>query len=78
LVGLIPNCASSVVITELFLDGVIPTGAMLAGLITNSGVGILVLFRVNKNMKDNLLILATVFVSGAAVGVLFDLLHIAI
>ena len=76
-VGLIPNCASSVVITELFLDGVIPTGAMLAGLISNSGVGLLVLFRVNKNMKDNLFILSTVFLSGAVVGILFDLLHIA-
>ena len=78
LVGLIPNCASSVVITELFLDGMITTGAMLAGLIANSGVGVLVLFRVNKNIKDNLFILATVFASGAAVGILFDLLRIVL
>lgn len=76
LVGLIPNCASSVVITELFLGGVISTGAMIAGLIANSGVGLLVLFRVNKNFRANLLITLTVFLSGALVGVIFDLLGI--
>ena len=78
LVGLIPNCASSVVITELFLDGVIPTGALIAGLVANSGVGVLVLFRVNRSLKENFLILSTVFASGAAIGILFDLLHIVL
>ena len=78
LVGLIPNCASSVVITELFLGGVISTGALLAGLIANSGVGLLVLFRVNKNHKNNLLITLTVYLTGAAVGILFDLLGIVL
>ena len=78
LVGLIPNCASSVVITELFLSGVISTGAMIAGLIANSGVGLLILFRVNKNIRANLFILLTVFASGAVVGILFDLLHIVL
>ena len=78
LVGLIPNCASSVVITELFLSGVISTGAMLAGLIANSGVGILVLFRVNKNIKKNLLIVLAVYLTGAFTGVAFDLLGIVL
>jgi len=78
LVGLIPNCASSVVITELFLGGVISTGALLAGLIANSGVGLLVLFRVNKNHGNNFLILLTVYLTGAAVGVLFELLGIVL
>lgn len=78
LVGLIPNCASSVVITELFLSGVISTGALLAGLVANSGVGLLVLFRVNKNIKKNLLITLSVYLTGAFTGVLFDLLGIVL
>ena len=78
LVGLIPNCASSVVITELFLGGVISTGAMIAGLVANSGVGLLVLFRVNKDHRANILIALTVFASGALVGSLFDLLGIVL
>jgi hypothetical protein len=49
---------------------------MIAGLIANSGVGLLVLFRVNKNFRANLLITLTVFLSGALVGVIFDLLGI--
>jgi hypothetical protein len=76
LVGLIPNCASSVVLTQLFLSGVISTGAMLAGLIANSGVGLLILFRVHKNWKVNLLITAIVYGAGIFVGILFDLLSI--
>ena len=47
LVGLIPNCASSVVITQLYLDQIIGAGAMMAGLLVNAGVGLLVLFRNN-------------------------------
>ena len=78
LVGLIPNCASSVVITELFLDGVIGTGAMIAGLIANSGVGLLILFRVNRGIKENLLILATVFAAGTLTGILFELAGIVL
>lgn len=78
LVGLIPNCASSVILTELFLDGVIGTGAVLAGLLSGSGVGLLVLFRVNKNIKENLLIMAIVYGVGVLVGIGFDLLGIAL
>lgn len=78
LVGLIPNCASSVVLTELFLSGVISTGAVIAGLIANSGVGMLVLFRVSKDLRANLFVVLTVFSSGALVGILFDLLGIAL
>lgn len=68
LVGLIPNCAASVVITELFLTGVIDTGAMLAGLLTGSGIGLLVLFRLNKNIKENLAVTALVYAVGVLVG----------
>lgn len=78
LVGLIPNCASSVVLTQLFLSGVISTGALLTGLIANSGVGLLILFRVHKNWKSNLCIAATIYGAGILVGILFDLIGIVI
>ena len=79
LIGLIPNCASSVVLTELFLDGVISTGSMLAGLLAGSGVGLLVLFRVNgKAIGENLLITAIIYVSGILVGILADLVGIVL
>ncbi|MBO4893949.1 MAG: arsenic efflux protein [Clostridia bacterium] len=68
LVGLIPNCAASVVITELFLQGVISTGAMLSGLLTGSGIGLLVLFRTNRNIKENIGIALLVWLLGTAVG----------
>lgn len=70
LVGLIPNCASSVVITQLFLEGVIGYGAMMSGLLVGSGVGILVLFRVNENLKDNLKILALLYAIGVGSGMI--------
>ena len=76
LVGLIPNCASSIVITELYLSGVISAGSMLAGLLSGSGIGLLILFRVNKNMKANFAVLGTVYASGALIGILFDLFKV--
>lgn len=76
IVGLIPNCAASVVITELFLSGVISTGSMLSGLLAGSGIGILVLFKVNKNIQNNLMILGSVYASGVIIGILFDLFKI--
>ncbi len=78
LIGLIPNCASSVVLTELFLDGVIGTGDILAGLLSGSGVGLLVLFRINKNLKENLMITALIYSVGVLIGIAFDLLGIVI
>lgn len=72
LVGLVPNCAASVVITELWVAGAIPTGAMLAGLLVGSGVGLLVLFRANRPMRQNLMILAALYVFGISVGFLTD------
>ncbi len=76
LVGLIPNCASSVVITQLYMSGVISAGSMLAGLLSGSGIGLLILFRVNRNMKSNFTVLGIVYGSGAAIGILCDLLKI--
>ena len=76
LIGLFPNCAGSVVITELWLGGAIGTGAMLSGLLVSSGLGVLVLFRSNKNVKDNLITLAILYGSGVILGSLAGLLPI--
>ena len=72
LAGLIPNCAASVVITQLYVGGVMSLGAMMAGLLAGSGVGILVLFKENRNMKENFKILALLYGIGAASGIVID------
>lgn len=69
LVGLMPNCASSVVITQLYLQGVINIGSMMAGLLVGSGVGLLVLFRVNPDKKENLKILLLLYAIGVLSGI---------
>jgi len=61
LVGLIPNCSVSVVITESYLSGLIGLGGLFAGLLSNAGIGLLVLFRTNKNLKENLVITSTLY-----------------
>lgn len=76
LVGLIPNCASSVVITELYLGGIISAGAMMSGLLVNAGVGVLILFRLNRDVKQNAGIIATLYGLGVFWGVFIDLLGI--
>ncbi len=76
LVGLVPNCASSIVITQLYMSGVISAGSMLAGLLSGSGIGLLILFRVNKNMKSNFAVLGIVYGSGAVIGIICDLLKV--
>lgn len=72
LVGLIPNCAASVVITELYLKGIITAGAMMAGLLVSAGVGLLVLFRMNRHGKENISIVALLYVLGVLWGVLIE------
>lgn len=77
LVGLIPNCASSVIITELYLDGIISAGAMMSGLLVNAGVGALVLFRLNRDVKQNVGIIATLYGLGVFWGVIIEMIGIA-
>ena len=68
ILGLFPNCAASVMITELYVAGVMAPGPMLSGLLVNAGVGLLVLFRVNKNRKENFAITGILFFSGVLLG----------
>ncbi len=68
LVGLIPSCAVSVTMTQLFIEGALGIGPLLCGLLTNGGVGLLVLYRVNRNRKNNLIITATIFLVGLVCG----------
>ena len=74
LIGLIPNCAGSVIITELYLKKAISFASLIAGLLTGSGIGILVLFKTNKNKKENIQILLTLYFIGALFGVLIDII----
>ncbi len=76
LVGMIPNCASSVVLTQLYLGGVLGAGALMAGLLSGSGVGFLVLLRVNENRKENLRIFGLLYVLGVVGGALLELLGV--
>lgn len=73
LVGLIPNCASSVVITQLYLDHIIGAGAMMAGLLVNAGVGLLILFRLNHDRAQNLKIIWTLYGLGVFWGIVIEL-----
>ena len=74
LIGLIPNCAASVALTKLALSGVISSGAMLAGLFSGAGVGLAVLFRVNKRVKENLFIVLALVLFGTLFGMIADLI----
>lgn len=76
LIGLIPNCAASVVITQLYLKGVLSAGAMMSGLLSGAGVGILVLLRVNDKRKENVRIIGLLYVIGVLAGLLIELLGI--
>ena len=73
LVGLIPNCASSVVLTRLYLEGAMSFGACMSGLLVGAGVGLLVLFRANSDKKDTLKVVLLLYAIGVAVGILLEL-----
>lgn len=78
LIGLIPNCAASVIITNMYLEEVISLGSMIAGLLTGAGVGLAVLFKTNNKLKENIGILALLYTIGAISGIIIELLGITI
>ena len=78
LIGLIPNCAASVIITELYLSEIISFGSIIAGLLVNAGAGLLMLFRINKSIKENIGIVITLYILGALTGIIINLIGITI
>lgn len=73
LIGLIPNCAPSVILAEMYVAGALSLGAVVSGLCTAAGVGLMVLFRVNRGLKSNLAVLGLLYFFGAASGVIIQL-----
>ena len=76
LVGLVPNCAASVVIAQLYVDGILGSGAMLAGLLVSAGVGLLVLFRANRHWKQNVAIVVGLYAIGVFWGLVANALGV--
>lgn len=73
LIGLIPNCSASIILTELYIGGAISFASVISGLLTGSGVALLVLFKSNKNLKENLTILALIYLIGSFSGIIIEL-----
>lgn len=76
IIGLIPNCAASVILTQLYLENVINAATMIAGLLVGAGVGLLVLFRTNKGLKENLKITGLLYGIGVISGIVIELVGI--
>jgi len=74
LIGLIPNCSVSVAITEAYLYNIIGIGGLFSGLLSNAGIGLLVLYRTNGRMKENIIITLTLFALGALSGIIIGLI----
>lgn len=77
LIGMIPNCAASVIITQLYLGGILGAGQMMAGLLAGAGVGILVLCRTNRGAKENLGIIGILYGVSVLWGILIEIAGIA-
>ena len=78
LIGLIPNCASSVIMTEIYTEGFSSFGFLVSGLLTGAGVGLLILFKTNKNLKENIMIITILYFIGVIFGYLIDLIGISV
>ena len=72
LIGLVPNCAASVALTELYLNGGITFGALAGGLCSGAGVGLIVLYRLNKNIKENIAITVLMYAVGVISGLVLQ------
>lgn len=74
IVGFIPNCAASVVLTQLYIEGVLSFGSLIAGLCTGAGVGLLVLFKTNKHYKENFAVMGILYAFGILAGFITNLI----
>ena len=74
LIGLIPNCAASVILTNLYIQNIISGASLVAGLLTGAGVGLIILFRTNKNIKENIVIVGLLYVIGVFSGIILQLM----
>lgn len=77
LIGLIPNCASSIIITKLYLVSSISFGSLIAGLLANSGIALIILAKTNKNKKENLVIILLTYLIGVLVGIILNFFKVA-
>ena len=77
IIGLIPNCAASVVITQMYLEGLLTCGQLMAGLLVGAGVGLLVLFRTNNHHRENIAITGVLLMLGICWGVFIDIMGIS-
>ena len=78
LIGFIPNCVSSVILTELYLMGGLSFGSIIAGLSVNAGIGLVVLLKENKNHKENVFIILSLLISSLVIGYGLHLLPISL
>ena len=76
IIGLIPNCASSVILTQLYLENIVTATTMISGLLVNAGVGLAVLFKMNKGIKQNILIVILLYSIGVISGLILQLIGI--
>ena len=76
LIGLVPNCAASVLLAQLYMQGAITFGSLMAGLTAGAGIGLAVLWRVNPSWKQNLFMTGLLWAAGAAVGIVLQFLPI--
>ena len=76
IIGLIPNCASSVILTQLYLENIVTATTMISGLLVNAGVGLAVLFKMNKGIKQNISIVFLLYAIGVISGLMLQLIGI--
>lgn len=76
MIGLIPNCAASVILTQLYLENVITSATLISGLLVGAGVGLAVLFKTNKGVKENLKIVGLLYVIGVISGIIIQFVGI--
>ena len=78
LIGLVPNCAASVMIAKLYIEQMISAGSMIAGLLVGAGVGLLVLVKENRNRKENVKIISILYFTGVIFGIGLELLGLTL